>query len=86
MNEPLQSQTLAKFQNEVQDTSKSNAIIFESELQDNFNDKIVLPDSLNTTCSNCKKDFLTSSLEANLFDKLCGKCNQGQKESMREGK
>jgi hypothetical protein len=78
--------SFAAFQEEIQDTSNC----FEIQDAMNFAQADIemkpTPDRKVTTCSNCNCVFLNSSLDANHFEELCGKCHKNLKDALSDGK
>ena len=77
MTDNLTIQLFKSFQEEVQDTTHKEEVPSQSELQDNELKSNESSDFLfDASCSNCLKEFTTSSLKANLLDQICGECNE----------
>jgi hypothetical protein len=86
MTDNLTIQLFKSFQEEVQDTTHKEEVPSQSELQDNELKSNESSDFLfDASCSNCLKEFTTSSLKANLLDQICGECNENFKNSLQKG-
>lgn len=87
MTDNLANQVFKTFQEEVQNTSTGEGKSSRVELQDNEDNESNESSELmyDATCSNCLKEFSTSSLKANLLDQICGECNKKFKDSLKTG-
>jgi len=66
----LADQLFDSFEKEVEINSVNDAKVDELKNKESSN---LLNDAF---CSNCHKEFMSSSLKANLLDQICGDCNE----------